>query len=713
MNVITIENKDFLLKIRSDGSAESLIHKATGRECLDLSTPSKLFSITQDRPFNNEIKLAYCNKRTEFEATSVRRDGDKLIIGFDKVLFQAVVTLKITDSYVSFTLSDYIIPECAFRDLCMTPPPITEFRLMKLNLKKLKNFGQWLNVMWDDQVAVNLLATSPYERIDSEKTPSGRALTADAVRGIKLLGAGTALIVSSPDTLLDRIDALEKDYGLPKGVEARRGKYINTSSYWVRDLNPSNLDRHIAYCKAAGMKLMLIYYKSIFVEERGYRHCGDYFLQDCYNGTEGLKAMLDKIRAAGIKPGIHFLHSHIGIKTAYVTPKADPRLNKTILFTLTKDLDEKDDVIYVDRSPEFAPMHPQTRVLHFDNELISYESYTTTPPYRFEGCKRGHWDTEPQAHKAGTVGGISDVSEYGATSIYIDQNTDLQDEVGKKLADVYNLGFEFVYYDGSEGVNVPYEFHVPNAQYRVYKLFEKEPLFCEGAAKSHFGWHILSGGNAFDMDDKNLVPTEEMLKPMIAKFPLNQAPHTAKDFTRLNFGWWDYFKDNQPDSFEYGTCRAASWGCPVIMKGVLEAMDANPRTADVLETMKRWEQAREQSLFTDEQMLAMRDPDREFHLLRLKDGSLKLTEYFPVTDARSALRAFVFTEGGYSYAVMWHRTDKGILKLSIPDARLLDSIDGEETAICENGFILENRVYLKTSLSKEELSLALKNACLD
>ena len=706
MNDLILEHKEFILRLGEDATVKSLIHKATGEECLDPSCSRKLFSLTQDRPFNNEIKLAYCNKRTTFEANRLRREGNRLIVGFDKVLFEAVVELTFTDSYLSFTLFDYVIPPAAFRDLCMTPPPVTEFRLCTLPLKQRKNFGQWLNVMWDEKVAVNLLATSPCERIDSEKTPAGRILTADAVRGIKLLQSTVSLIVTAPETLLDRIEALEEDYQLPKGVKARRGEYINSSAYWVRDLCPENLEEHLSYCKAAGLKLMLIYYKSLFVEERGYRHCGDYVLQECYGGAKGLKQMLDVIKANGIRPGIHFLHSHIGIKSSYVTPVADPRLNKTMPFTLSRDLSETDTTLYVDRSPAFAPMHPETRVLQFDGELIRYSHFTDEPPYRFEGLERGHWDTRPASHKAGTVGGVSDVSEYGATSIYVDQHTDLQDEVGQKLADVYNLGFEFVYYDGSEGVNVPYEYHVPNAQYRVYRLFEKEPLFCEGAAKSHFGWHILSGGNAFDMDDKNLVPTEDMLKPMIAKFPLQQAPHTAKDFTRLNFGWWDYFADNQPDSAEYGSSRAAGWDCPVILKGVLENLKKNPRTPDVLEAMKRWEEARSQKLFSSEEKEALKDPDKEHHLLRRRDGSLKLVEIFPV-NAPEGIKAFVFSFNQQSYALLWHKTASVRGKLK-GDFEAVEEFAEAPLAVEEGSFLLAGRSYLRSPLPLEQLRALLE-----
>ncbi|MGV8092684.1 MAG: hypothetical protein AB2L24_12580, partial [Mangrovibacterium sp.] len=82
--------------------------------------------------------------------------------------------------------------------------------------------GEWLNVGWDEQVAVNVLGTDPYARIDAEKRNGYRVMKAEAVKDIKLKGVGAALIVCQPDDLLDHIARIEEDYDLPRGVESRR-----------------------------------------------------------------------------------------------------------------------------------------------------------------------------------------------------------------------------------------------------------------------------------------------------------------------------------------------------------------------------------------------------------------------------------------------------------------------------------------------------------
>ena len=139
-------------------------------------------------------------------------------------------------------------------------------------------------------------------------------------------------------------------------------------------------------------------------------------------------------------------------------------LNLLRIFTLTAALGKTDTTIYVEQNPANSTMAENRRVLKIGTELISYRGYTTTPPYIFYGCVRGIDETTINAQPAGYMFGLLDVSEFGATSVYIDQNSDLQDEVADEIADLWDAGFEFIYFDGSEGVNPPFWYHVSGAQ---------------------------------------------------------------------------------------------------------------------------------------------------------------------------------------------------------------------------------------------------------
>ena len=710
---IVIENELYKLVINSSCCAESLIFKPSGEECLFTKKKIPLFSITEKRPYNNEIKLAHPNKRTTFYANRIRQENDKLIIGFELILFEAIVKVKVNNKYISFELEDFIVKPEDFAFLYMDTPPVEEFRLMQLPVKPRTCFGEWLNVCSDENIAVGLIATSPYERIDSVKDDEYFLLSADAVRDIKLKGCEAALIVSAKDEFLDCVEAIENDYDLPKGVKSRRSKDINSSIYWADNVTPENLDKHISYIKKCGFTKFLIYYSAIFAGDKSYSGLGDYVFEDYFpNGADDLKKMLDKVKAAGITPGLHILHTHIGLNSKYLTPVADHRLNLTRHFTLAKDLKKDDNIIYVEENPQGTVMHENCRVLKFGGELIRYEGYTTEKPYCFTGCERGFNNTYIKEFDIGTIGGILDLSEYCAISVYIDQKSGLQDEIADKIAKAYNAGFEFIYFDGSEGTNPPYEFNVSNAQYRVYKKFNKAPLFCEGAAKSHFGWHMLSGGNAFD------IFPPEVFKEKIAQHPADEAPKMAMDFTRINFGWWNCVLETQPDMYEYGTSRAVAWNCPVTVMSNFEVFEKNPRSKDLFEVLYRWEDVRKRNLLTDEQKNELKNTEKEHILLLNEKNEYELVEYKKINNDNKEISAFIFERAGKNYVECWHSKGEGKLLIDIDEHDFVyeNEIGGTkvltEKIEGKTALPISDRRYFSSLLPKELIIKAFENAVL-
>ena len=710
---IVLENSSCRLILGGDGEAKSLVLKATGEECLDTGRGVPFFTLTQKRPFNNEVKLGHPNKRTTFEAKSIRLDGSNLIVYFELVTFGATVEVDIHDEYVIFRLGNFIITD---KDFCVGPsttkklnmdiPPVDEFRLLSMPVKKMENFGEWLNVTWDNGAAVAVIATMPETRINHEKRGDGLVLTADAVRGIKLVDCSAALIVTEgKESMLDAIDALEEELDLPRGVKSRRSGKLNISSLWTTNANLTNIDKIISIAKAAGTKAILFYYKCFFKESSGYKYCGDYDYNDSYpNGEADVAELLRRVKAAGIIPGLHFLHTHIGISSKYVTPVADHRLHLTRHFTLARPLGTEDTTVYVEEPTTDAPVQEDCRVLQFGGELISYEGYIDEYPYAFFGCKRGHFDTCVTDHPIGQIGGTLDVSEFGATSVYVNQLSSLQDEIANKIARIYDLGFEYCYFDGSEGTNEPFDYHVSNAQYRVLKKLKNPPIYAEGAAKTHFGWHWLSGGNAFDV-----FPCDTF-KKLIIEFPFTEAKHMREDFTRVNFGWWQYYKETQPDIYEFGISRAAAWDCPIAVLTDLSVMDANPRTKDNLEVLRRWEQYKAQ--LTEEEKLDLRNAENEHTLLKTKDG-YSLIRYDRV-NTPNGITAYVFDYGGKSYATVWHNTGEisVTMKLSGKDISYRDEFIGKELPIirCDGEITISvaDKAYL-SGATREELVLALES----
>ena len=721
---IVLENQQMKLVIGNNGIAKSLIYKPTGEECLEQGQEISFFSVTQERPFHNEIKLAYPTKMMTFNAESVVQKGNELIVDFELIFYNARIKVDVTPQYINFTVKEFFIEGNDFGIGVNTGimPPVYEMNFIQLPVKNRKYFGEWLNVSWDEKVAVNVLATDIHARIDAEKRAGYKILNAGIERDIQLLDVSAALIVCNPDDLLDNIGRVEEDFDLPRGAASRKHTLYNSSYYAASGITPENADEHIKYAKMGGFRTMKLSYHSIVESGPSWSRKGDYdWRKDVFpNGRADLEKLLSKIKSNGIATGLHFLHSHIGRESRYVTPIPDHRLNLLKYFTISEPLGMNDTEIFVEQNPQNTTMADGMRVLKVGTELITYEGYTTTWPYKFTGCKRGVDKTTVNSQPKGNIIGLLDVSEFGRQrSVYVDQNTSLQDEVAEKIANIYNAGFEFCYMDGSEGVNPPFWFNVPYAQWKVYRRFEPKPVFAEGAAKSHFSWHMLSGGNAFD------VFRPDVLKEEIKKWPAKQAERMKQDFSRVNFGWLGYFVPNeksvgtQPDIIEFVTGLAAAWDCPVSLNSNLNGFKAHARTADNLEVYRRWEEVRAKNWLTEEQKKMLQNVDQEHILLENEQKEFELVPYDQITDVANGsrdVRAFIFERNGEWYVVYWHIS--GNKKLELPlkksDVKLYETLGREAkiTNLRNNISVpVSNRRYLKaTKATKEELLNAFRNA---
>lgn len=676
---VVLENGEMRLVLEANACASSLVHKPTGQECLARGISIPAFTLTQYRPYNNELQLACPAKVTAFPADAVRREGDYLIVNFGIVGYEARIKLNITDAYISFTLENLVYSNPAkFGDTAKYP--VDELCLLQLPLKPRKNYGDWMNVLWDDKVAVNLLGADPFAKIDGAKNHDHFLFSASSVGDVKLEGVGAALITTATGKLLDRVAAVEKDFNLPNGADSRRCPEYRWSYYEIMGGPLKDIDRHIAYAKQAGFKTMVVYY-FMFAKSAGHFD----YKPDYPGGIADVKMVVDKIKQAGMLAGLHFHYNKATKNDSYVEGSPDPRLNLSKILTLKAPLDAAATAIAVDENPQGSALEEGRRILKIGSELVTYESYTTTPPYQFKDCKRGQLKTQAAAHEAGLKMGVLDVDTW-PLFVRFDQRTSIQEEVSERLAALYReAGFQFAYFDGAEDVHPPYWFTVSWPQWSVYSRLQPKPLFSEGACKSHFSWHILSRGNAFD------VFKPEVLKPATRNHPLAEVERVACDFTSINFGWLGYYSPSkktmgtQPDMLEYVSSRAVAWDCPISLQGGLAALDAHPRTPDNLEVLRRWEEVRVKNLLTAEQKQLLRNPDKEYHLLLNESNELEMVPYEQIKDAAGgddSVRAFVFERKRKVYVAYWHTSGECSLEVLLPKSRtaLMEQM-GKATAV--------------------------------
>ncbi|HQJ83049.1 MAG TPA: hypothetical protein PLM01_11135, partial [Bacteroidales bacterium] len=149
---IIIENDQARLVISADGTTKSLVYRPGKTECLIQGGKIPFSTITEPRPYQNEVKLAYPNKKTTFRSNSVRQEGDRLIIGYELIPWEATVSFRVTADYIAFTLEEFNLTEPY--GITMTEPPISEMWFLRLPVRNLGHWGDWLNVIWNEKVAV-------------------------------------------------------------------------------------------------------------------------------------------------------------------------------------------------------------------------------------------------------------------------------------------------------------------------------------------------------------------------------------------------------------------------------------------------------------------------------------------------------------------------------------------------------------------------------
>jgi hypothetical protein len=211
----------------------------------------------------------------------------------------------------------------------------------------------------------------------------------------------------------------------------------------------------------------------------------------------------------------------------------------------------------------------------------------------------------------------------------------------------------------------------------------------------------------------------------LREHPLKQAPRTSQDFTRVNFGWWClYLPDEkstgtQLDMWEYGMSLASAWDGAVSAMMSVETLREHPRSGDILEMMRRWNDMRRRGLLKAEWKEQMRDGTKEHHLFVNGKGEYELAEIAQIAFAGRLdgdVRAFGFERAGRSYVMFWDVRGERDFVLDIPPGELAIASGpdgaGENPDACAHGSLLKagNLRYLSAALPMDRLAEAFRKA---
>lgn len=515
---------------------------------------------------------------TQLAATRVVRHGEQLTIEFGAA--------QVTATYRVRSAADYL----AFELRAVEGEPVDRLELLRLSLRRLPSLGQWVNLASDDRFGVCLCAGTVQTQIEMLPEEQRVLLTAAAEAAVGFRGATAVLFgCREPRTaFLDAMAKVEHDFHLPPGATFRRSPLQQLSYLWATRPTPQNIDQYIRWAKQGGFRVLLLSYTAFSTSPGHFPWNAQY-----PRGLADLQHVTNAIRAAGLHAGLHIHYNKTRKGDPYTTPVPDDRLRQARRFTLAAPVDDRASTITVREDPAGSTLDKGRCILKIGQELVAYQAYTAQAPYQFTGCERGHLQTTAAPHQAGAAVGLLDVDTWDVF-IRFDQNTDIQDEVARRIAEIYRQTgpYAMVYFDGAEDVHEPFWYHVAAAQARVFRLLDPPPPVCEAAQYTHFSWHMISRSNAYDV-----VAAPDGMKDFCRLMPCPTAAARVADFSRVQFGWLGRFGRSPvgcagPDVYEYVASRAAAWDCPIALHASLEELASNPRAEDCLAAIKIWEDAR-------------------------------------------------------------------------------------------------------------------------
>jgi hypothetical protein len=589
-NLVTLENSFARLSLDELGNVVSIFDKSSKAElCAD------------KRPFAVLVKdgksfpLSACS----FSKT---RNGGKLLFRFADANASVAIDVSVKQRYFVFKVAE------------VSGSNISEIVFAQIYVKQSKNVSHMVGMVGDEQFSFCMRALNLQTNVRVSGKPATLAAICYSNYGFK--GAGVALVASPTNRVRDVLKEVVKNEGIlhtPLGGPFALDAKENRLSYVFATVSEGNVDEWISLAKKSGLSII-----HFIGWEKSYGHYeprNDLFP----NGLLGMKRVVEKIHAAGLKAGLHILTAFISPHDPYVTPIPDKRLAKRKTFTLAKPISEKDEVIFVNEKPEDMDViwayASRGNVLQIDDELVQYSGYSQEPPYRFFGCKRGAFGTKASAHEAGTKVHYL-YSYYGA--FYPDENSTLLDEIADRIANVVNeCGFDMIYQDGAEAT--------PGGWYGVAKMRAaivkrlKRPVRVEASEWGYHSWTFHSCIGAWDHPCWGL---KRFVDIHCSELETYRRIHLLPG----QLGWWvilgptpDYDAET-PDEMEYLLCKALGYDAPISLQGVsVGGRPWNARQDEYLAMIGKYERLRLANYFSEAIKSELRKPGKEFRLVQAKD----------------------------------------------------------------------------------------------
>ena len=450
-----------------------------------------------------------------------------------------------------------------------------------------------------------------------------KTYTAPAYNDGGVVGSKIALFGVAPKDMLPVISEIEVAENLPHpmldGIWGKQAVHAS-DSYLIMDLGVDNLQEAMQVTQQAGLRYL--YNGDPFETWGNFKLKQKEFPQN----WASLKQCVDIAATKNIRLGVHTLSNFITTNDPYVTPVPDTRLAKIGFSQLAKNIDAAAKEIEINDPVFFNQFQNNTlRSAVIGNEIVRYDTVSTSAPWKLLGCQRGAFGTRASAHQQNdSIGKLID----HAYKVFLG-NAALNEEMAKTIARLFNeTGIMQISFDGLEGC-----WSTGMGQY-ARQLFTKTwydnlkpelkgKVINDASNPGHFFWHIYTRMNWGE--------------PWYAGFRESQLQLRLKNqqFYRRNLmpsmlGWFSLRAETSAEDIEWMLALGAGYNAGFGLSTSLKTLRDHGKRDEILALIKLWEHARMEGVFTEAQKENMRSLKNEFHL---KEISKDVYQLIPVYNA--------------------------------------------------------------------------------
>lgn len=584
---VVLENESFRYEIAPDGRNAAFIDKASGTNYLKHAEPGHAASVTRAGVVT--------------ECTRATFNDGLLTLGFGDSGVEAVVRVTMHARHMLLEVD------------AVTGEGIEQLMFLNVPLS--------LEGTLEEPFACCVLALNLQTNVAEIPGPNNR-LRATCYPRFGMEGAESA-VIGCPQahlrdvmkTVVSAAEAIPRsDIGGPWALDGpiNRGSYL----FDFGQCTEQTVDEWVALVKRLGLN-QVDFHTGGSLRFGDYRPNPDLFP----NGRASVKAVIDRLHAAGIAAGLHTYAFFVAKDTPYVTPVPDPRLGKDARFTLASALTAEAVEVPVEESTErmstttgFFVRNSVT--LQIDDELIVYAGLSKEAPYAFTQCMRGAYGTQAAPHDKGAE--VQHLKEcFGLFAP--DADSTLLAEIAANTADTFNdCGFDMIYLDALDGEDIlggrENSWHYGSKfVFEIANRLDKPALF-EMSTFHHHLWYVRARMGAWDH------PNRSHKKFIDIHAGVNLAGATM--CLPMNLGWWAVKtwttprnEPTFPDDIEYLLAKCIGTDAGLSLMGVNpDNIDTTPAYQRLAPLFQRYETLRHAGAFSQAVKDQLKQPGAEFTL---------------------------------------------------------------------------------------------------